>query len=199
MNNWILVSSSALLVTLVLLLALRILYLYRGSMASPSLSAAPSSRQHYTTQRSENAPSKVDSHSAQGAQEYSRVDWMSKAQIFAGIQLLDAKRKGLVLADDNKPGCRQLAAMYMIGAAKGIILNMQGNDRDARDVAAFLMTHNLHFDRLDIEEALNAVTRDESTLNSYRCGLEGAETWLARRFVPDSISLYEAVSSNAFI
>ncbi|WP_097461440.1 hypothetical protein [Mangrovitalea sediminis] len=127
------------------------------------------------------------------------MDWMSKAQIFAGIQLLDAKRKGLILADDNKPGCRQLAAMYMIGAAKGIILNMQGNDQDARDVAAFLMTHNLHFDRLDIEDALNAVTRDESTLNSYRCGLEGAETWLARRFVPDSISLYEAVSSNAFI
>ena len=216
-TNLLLLLSELALASLVILLLVRVLRLYRrqlsrsglgmGSMAIAGLpqgqlvdeqepAARPAAPQTMAQQARPQTPVEV---AVAPSPSYNRVDWLAKAQIFAGIQFLDAKRKGLLFTQEQSQDCRMLAAIYMVGAAKEVVFKMSGNESDARDVAAFLITHNLHFDTLDIEDAFERVAQDETTLNSYRRGIEAASAWLQRHFVPDDLSLYEAVSSNAFV
>ncbi|MFE8069946.1 hypothetical protein QQM79_02710 [Marinobacteraceae bacterium S3BR75-40.1] len=132
-------------------------------------------------------------------EQYTRADWMAQAQMLAGIQMLDAKRKGLPLKELLENGCRHLAGAYLCGAATGIVLGLEGERNDTADVAAFLLNHNLKMDSMDVQETLDNLTRGDDVLCAYRCGLEGAETWLERKYVPDDVSLYQAVTTSAFI
>lgn len=184
------------LIVLVVFLAWRILQLYRSQpLRGPSL--VPSGGWSRAPDSDGAQPLKAVAPTEVAA--YERVDWISKAQIFAGIQMLDAKRKGLALVQEHNEECRLLGAIYLIGAAKSITLDMGGSEANAKDVAAFLIVHNLHMDRLDIEHAQLSVTRDETTLAAFRCGLEGGSNWLKHHFVPDEVSLFEAVTSSAFV
>ena len=184
------------LIVLVIFLAWRILQLYRHQpLRGPSL-VTPGG---WSRGPDRGRTQALQSVAPKDLATYERVDWISKAQIFAGIQMLDAKRKGLPLVQEQNEECRLLAAIYLIGAAKSITLDMGGTEVNAKDVAAFLIVHNLHMDRLDIEHAQLSVTRDETTLAAFRCGLEGGSNWLKRHFVPDEVSLFEAVTSSAFV
>lgn len=173
----------------------RVVQLYRHPTEEPPVLAHAG-----LTQPAEQVDGAItNSPAAREVHTYERVDWLSKAQIFAGIQMLDAKRKGLQLMHEHGDDCRLIAAIYFIGAARSITLDMSGSEKDSRDVAAFLITHNLHMDRLDIEHAQQSVTRDELTLMAYRCGLEGGSDWLKRHFVPDELSLFDAITNSAFV
>ncbi len=183
------------LIGLVIFLAWRVAQLYRQQSGTHPAMAQGAWERHPDPQH----PDLSQRASAGQQVSFERVDWISKAQIFAGIQMLDAKRKGLHIVQQQNEECRLLAGIYLIGAAKSITLDMGGTDANARDVAAFLVTHKLHMDRLDIEHTQLSVTRDELTLASYRCGLEGGSNWLKHHFVPDELSLFEAVTANALV
>jgi hypothetical protein len=101
---------------------------------------------------------------------------------------------------DNRTAgtCEKLAAAYLTGAARIITFDMNGGEAEARDVTAFLLTHNLSFKAQAAVQAIDELTQDEMALASFRCGLEAAEAWLARKCVPDEYSLFRAVADNAF-
>lgn len=131
---------------------------------------------------------------------FSKADRVAKAQIFAGIQMLDAKMQGVNFRHGALGGaCEKLAAAYLTGAARAITFKMDGGEEEALDVTAFLLTHNLSFKTQAALQALNELTRDENTLASFRAGLEAAESWMSQKFVPEKFSLYRAIADNAFI
>lgn len=131
--------------------------------------------------------------------DYTLADWMAQAQMLAGIQMLDARRKGLALKETQSEGCKALAAAYLCGAAAGIGCDNGADQNDLEDVVAFLLSHNLQMDVMDVNERMENLTRADDQLLAYRCGVEGSEAWLERKYVPDELSLYQAVTSNTFI
>ncbi|MDX5299902.1 MAG: hypothetical protein LPK85_13260, partial [Gammaproteobacteria bacterium] len=86
-----------------------------------------------------------------------------------------------------------------MGAARGISHALHADERCAQDVSAFLITHNLGSVGRHTEQLLRQLGRDESMLIGYRCGLEAAESWMARKYVPDALSLYALMSEEAFV
>lgn len=134
------------------------------------------------------------------SQLYTKGDRMAKAQIFARSQILDAKLLGVSLRDQSFGGRYEwLAAAYLTGAAQGITIEMGGQEPEARDVTAFLLTHNLSFKtQAAIKQSESGgTTQDKRELAAFQSGLAAAETWVTKNTVPHQHSLYNTLQSYA--
>jgi len=136
---------------------------------------------------------------SQEGNPYQRADWMAQAQIFAGIQMLDSKRKGLQLPNRERETIQVIAGAYLAGAADAITASQGGGDPDADDLAAFLLSHNLQMDSYDVQDIQARVLKEEVCIQTFQEGREAAGVWLEKKFVPDELSLFEAVSGYAFL
>lgn len=179
-------------------LDLESLSLHRQTASSAHPDVSSNAATAFLTGYASTRPS-LTGHSLAERDDFGKVDWMSKAQIFTGIQLLDAKRRGLSLANTSSQGCVDIAAAYLIGAAQVITFQLDGDEQNALDVAAFLLTHNLHMDAMDIQDALQQAAYGDATMASFNKGKEAAAIWIVKKFVPDALSLYNTVSTAAFV
>ena len=127
-----------------------------------------------------------------------RTELITQLHILAGLQERDCRVRGLDLATAPE-AVRGYAAAWLYGAACALCdRQARHTDRLAATVAHIISrkTGNRQTEAL---QAIATLTSSTVLLACYRSGLEGAEFWRYSHYVPPTSSLYEAITSNAFI
>lgn len=195
------------LAVLLLVLALRMMTLAKGlnAVAAHGISepftpdVTPDSAEPLAFEAvsaSRNAFHRVTSEQSQPV--VSSSDLTAQLHIFASIQLLDVRRRELEL-NTASPALKALAAAYLYGAACALA-PFGGDAREKAYITAVKVARrSLHINDLETQQILSTLTQSSSALYCFRNGLEGAEFWGERRYVPDQHSLYAALTANALI
>lgn len=127
-----------------------------------------------------------------------RTELITHLHILAGLQERDCRVRGLDLASAPE-AVRGYATAWLYGAACALC------DRSARHTdklaatVAHIISRKTGLRQTEAHQALATLTASTVLLACYRSGLEGAEFWRYNHFVPPTSSLYEAITSNAFI
>ena len=133
---------------------------------------------------------------------YSRVESITSAQIFTGLQLLEVKRKGINLSSPKEDWLDKGISFYLLGAANAITEHFECSGHDKDEVMRFLLTKNL---KLSEEKAdhyishlyqVNGKVIDE---NAFGAGIKAAKTWLANKLIPEEYSLLSNIHTWGFI
>ena len=195
MSDWLIMITHGGLVGLLALLALRILTLTRSEAAiphGPSIPASSHPQQSAAYQRQSR-----DSSPGRPAQRR-HTELLTQLHIVAGLQERDCRERGLHLPDAAEPVLRYAAA-WIYGAANALCEPAERHSEALVDLAVQIAERKTGVSRAGALAAIRSLTSDAIHLACYRCGLEGAEHWGHRHFVPTPSSLYQAVTSNAFI
>ncbi|MGP4844186.1 hypothetical protein ACTXGQ_08640 [Marinobacter sp. 1Y8] len=195
------------LAMLLLVLAVRMMTLAKGlnavttnGISSPfapadtSSSAEPLAFEAVTASR--NAFQRVTSQQSHRIESTS--DLTAQLHIFASVQLLDVRRRDLEL-NTATPALKSLAAAYLYGAACALAPFGSDAKEKAYSTAVKVARRSLNINDLEAQQVLSTLTQSSSALYCFRNGLEGAEFWGERHYVPDQYSLYAALTANALI
>ena len=145
--------------------------------------------------------------SAPLSHSYSRAESITSAQIFAGLQLLEVKRKGINLNSTNEDWLNNGISFYLLGAASAITehFDCRGSEKD--DVMKFLLTKNLKQSDAKAEQYISELYQlNEQSINEERtedsafdAGISAAKTWLKNKFIPEEYSLLSNLHTWGFI
>lgn len=191
------------LFSLLLLLAFRVLSLNRTEPLVPAVSTEPRDHQQPTnnTAVSRFRDSGAGNRSARPSptrHQPDKCELISQLHILASLQERDCKQQGLEI-DAAHLAVREYAVCWLYGAA--CALSRPGN-RNA-DLLAMLVSQfasrKLGIKQPDALVVISTLTRQSSFLVCFRSGVEGAEFWKSHHFVPRETSLFDAITSNAFI
>ncbi|MCG8613529.1 MAG: hypothetical protein MI864_23705 [Pseudomonadales bacterium] len=127
-----------------------------------------------------------------------RIDSFAKAQIFAGLQMLELKQRGVDINNSpKKTWLINAVGFYFFGAATIISKRYDCQKIDLEDILTFLLTRNLDFSYEEsqtfIGKAINADHDEAFQDDLYDLGKHAAEAWLAKKSVPGDLSLYHAI------
>lgn len=133
---------------------------------------------------------------------YSRAESITSAQIFAGLQLFEIKRKGINPLSPGQDWIDNGISYYLLGAASAITEHFEcsGNDKD--DVMRYLLTKNLNYTNELAEQCISKIYQvDEQDIeqNAFYAGIDAAKTWLSKKFIPDEHSLLNNLNSLGFV
>lgn len=130
-----------------------------------------------------------------------RIDSFAKAQIFAGLQMLDLKQKGVCLNKHKSDWLIHSIAAYFHGAVAQIVNYFDCNDEDREDILAFLITRNLNlpFDEASRLTSQKYLSLEEDFDNILASGKAAAKIWLEKRSVPAKNSLFNSINEYGFI
>ena len=133
---------------------------------------------------------------------YSRVESITSAQIFAGLQLLEVKRTGINLFSSREDWIDNGVSYYLLGAASAITAHFDcsGNDKD--DVMRFLLTKNLKISEERAEKYISLLYQEneqEIEQGAFHAGITAAKTWLTNKFIPEEQSLLNNLHSWGFV
>lgn len=127
-----------------------------------------------------------------------RTELITQLHILAGLQERDCRVKGLALASAPE-AVRAYATAWLYGAACALCgRDARHSERLAATVAQ-IISRKTGIRQTEALQAIATLTSSAVLLACYRSGLEGAEFWRYNHFVPPTSSLYEAITSNAFI
>jgi hypothetical protein len=121
-----------------------------------------------------------------------KMDSLKKAQIFAGIQLLEIKRNYSDLNQDNLEWLREAISLYLIGAVDLIGKEARCGTKSRKELISLVLKSNLS---LSTENSSNyfqeALYRKFSSDNDLmvRAGAKAAKVWLSQNSVPKEMSL----------
>lgn len=192
---------------LLLVLAVRMLTLATGQSAMTtyaiSESFAPAERPDNTEPTSfEAVTASRDAFQRVASRQPPRVvsssDLLAQLHIFASVQLMDVRRHDLEL-NAASPALKSMAAAYLYGAACALAPFGSDAKEKAYCAAVKVARRSLDINDLEAQQVLSTLTQSSSALYCFRNGLEGAEFWGERRYVPDQHSLYAALTENALI
>lgn len=127
-----------------------------------------------------------------------RADLCSKLHILAGLQERDCHLKGLSIAE-APPAVRAYATAWLYGASCSLCPKAARHSDGLAVIVAGIASRKTGMRQTEAIQAIATLTSNNILLACYRAGLEGAEFWEDNHHVPSSASLYEAVTSNAFI
>ncbi len=136
------------------------------------------------------------------AHNYSRAESITSAQIFAGLQLFEIKRKGINPLLPGQDWIDNGISTYLLGAASAITEHFECSDNDRDDVMRFLLTKNLNYSHELAEQCISKVYQvdDKDTgQNAFYAGIDAAKTWLINRFIPEEHSLLNNLNSLGFV
>ncbi len=130
-----------------------------------------------------------------------RIDGFAKAQIFAGLQMLDLKQKGVCLKKHKSDWLIHSIVAYFHGAAAQIVHYFDCSDEDREDILAFLITRNLNlpFDEASKLTSQKYLSLEEDFDNILASGKAAAKIWLEKRSVPAKNSLFSSINEYGFI
>ncbi len=138
---------------------------------------------------------------------YSRAESITSAQIFAGLQLLEVKRKGINLHTSNEDWLNNGISFYLLGAASAITehFDCKGSEKD--DVMKFLLTKNLKQSNEKAEQYISelyqinqqAIEEGSSEDSAFDAGISAAKTWLKNKFIPEEYSLLSNLHTWGFV
>ncbi len=157
---------------------------------SPARSLKSHFSPHSATSVSASARHKTGEESAQ----FSRIDSISKAQIFAGLQLLELKRDGIDLSH-TKSWLYKRSALYLLGATNAICEHFGCEASERADVVAFVLTRNMGMNKSDADALLFRARKNftKEDAEAVAAGKKAAESWINLRFTPKSESLKEQI------
>jgi hypothetical protein len=192
------------LVALVLLMAYRMLTLMR-SEPWPVSTAGPDHTGFHAHNPAQEAPSptlpkpalKV---SAAGRHSAStdRTELFTQLHILAGLQERDCRVKGLDLATAPE-AVQGYATAWLYGAACALCQPAFRHTDALGGLVAHIASRKTGGRQPQALQAVGTLTHSTVLLACFRHGLEGAEFWQEHQHVPPRYSLYEAITTNAFI
>ncbi|TGN41670.1 hypothetical protein [Marinobacter confluentis] len=172
------------LLSLLLLLAFRMLSLNRReplmSSASPGYTSSPA------------MPISREKASA------GRCELISQLHILASLQARDCKQQGFDV-DSAHLAVREYAVCWLYGAASALSHPGQRNSDVLAGLVSQFAGRKLGIRQSEAVTVISTLTRNPVFLACFRSGIEGAEYWKTHHFVPRNASLFEAVTSNAFV
>ncbi|MGC8118934.1 hypothetical protein [Marinobacter sp. VGCF2001] len=127
-----------------------------------------------------------------------RTELFTQLHILIGLQERDCRVQGLLLCE-SPMAVRLYAAAWLYGAACALSLKSNRHSRALAAMVAGIISRKTGIRQTEAQEALGGLTHSAVLLACYRAGLESAEFWQRHQFVPRESSLYEAITSNAFI
>ncbi|MFV8572449.1 hypothetical protein ACNQ6O_14680 [Marinobacter sp. SBS5] len=182
------------LLLLVCLLGARIYTLTRTELAAPQGASAStgtgiSLRSSQRTRAHENSANPLT---------LDRTELCSKLHILAGLQERDCQLKGLSLAESPN-AVRAFATAWLYGASCSLCPKAVRHSENLAGIVAGIASRKTGIRQSDAMQTIATLTSSNILLACYRAGLEGAEFWEENHYVPATSSLYDAVTSNAFI
>lgn len=195
MSDWLIVITQASLIGLLMLLAFRMLMLTRSESATapvPRVTASPFSRPSVPYQR------QARETSTSRPSQLRQAELITQLHIVAGLQERDCRERGLHLPEAAEP-VRRYAAAWLYGAANALCEPGERHSEALKQLVVQIAQRKAGASERGALAAIHSLTEDVVHLACYRCGLEGAEHWGRHHFVPTPSSLFDAVTSNAFI
>jgi hypothetical protein len=192
------------LISLLLLLAFRVLSLTRSeplAMAMPSeaqSSVKPASVQVAATHTGSHV-SKPPSWTGSKTTNYpEKCELISQLHILASLQVRDCKQQGLDL-EKAHTAVREYSVCWLYGAACALSSPSRRNSEALAVLVSQFASRKIGIRQPDALSVISTLTRYSASLACFRGGIEGAEFWKHHHFVPREQSLFEAVTSNAFV
>jgi len=131
--------------------------------------------------------------------DFNEAEALTQAQMLTGIQLRDARRRGLKLEEHRRQEPHLLAGCYFFGISRAITHARGGTETDAERIARFLMNRNLALDIQETDASIARVSRDETALSCFHRGVQSADSWTRKGYTPEENSLFEAVTSQVLV
>ncbi|WP_150913523.1 hypothetical protein [Marinobacter halotolerans] len=192
------------LFSLLLLLAFRVLSLNRSEPLVPAVSSEQPRDQFQSassrvTSGFRDYDAKIPSPGRSSAKhKLDRCELISQLHILASLQERDCKQQGLEIEAAHL-AIREYAVCWLYGAACALSRPGSRNaDSLAMTVSQFA-SRKVGIKQPDALVVISTLTRHSTFLACFRSGVEGAEFWQTHHFVPREKSLFDAITSNAFI
>ncbi len=126
-----------------------------------------------------------------------KMESLQKAQIFAGIQLLEIKRNYGDLHQENLSWLREAVSLYLIGAIDFIGKQANCGSKSRKELISLVLKSNLNLSPEKttsyFKEALYRKLSSDNDL-MVRAGAKAAKFWLTEKVVPKPISLEEQLN-----
>lgn len=182
------------LLLLVGLLGVRMYFLSRRELAEPQGVASSSKLDCPLTPTKRLRPQPDNTH----ALALDRAELSSKLHILAGLQDRDCQLKGLNLTEAPQ-AVRTYATAWLYGAGCSLCPKVVRHSEGLAGIVAGIASRKIGIRQSEAIQTISTLTSSNILLACYRAGLEGAEFWEDNHHVPAASSLYDAVTSNAFI
>lgn len=127
-----------------------------------------------------------------------KSELISQLHILASLQDRDCKQQGLEI-ESAHPGVREYAVCWLYGAACALSLPGSRNSEVLAVIVSQFASRKVGIRQPEALAVISTLTRHSAFLSCFRSGIEGAEFWKIHHFVTMEKSLFEAVTSNAFV
>lgn len=127
-----------------------------------------------------------------------RAQLITQLVILAGLQERDCREKALDLATAPE-SVRGYAVAWLYGAGCALSEKSDRHSDPLAGLVAQIASRKTGIRQPQALQTISTLTRSTVLLACFRAGMEGAEFWQERHFVPAASSLYEAITANAFI
>jgi hypothetical protein len=121
-----------------------------------------------------------------------KMDCLQKAQMFAGVQMLEIKRSYGDLHQANLSWLREAISLYLIGAVDYIGKQAQCGAATRKELIKVVLKSNLKVSNdISSQYFTGALYRKLSSENDLmvRAGARAAKTWLAGEKIPNELTL----------
>lgn len=127
-----------------------------------------------------------------------RARLISQLHILASLQERDCRVNALALPSLPEE-VRSYAAAWLYGAGCALSEKPTRHSDALASVVAQIASRKAGIRQPQALQTISTLTASPVLLACFRAGLEGAEFWRHSHYVPPTSSLYEAITTNAFI
>lgn len=127
-----------------------------------------------------------------------RAELVTRLHILIGLQERDCREQGLTW-QSAPAGVGGYAVAWLYGAACALCQPSMRHSAALQAMVAQIAGRKMPLRQSEAVQTLASLTGDNTLLACFRHGLQGAEYWSEHRYVPARDSLYDAITSNAFI
>jgi hypothetical protein len=127
-----------------------------------------------------------------------KCELISQLHILAGLQVRDCRQQGLDLETAHS-SVREYAVCWLYGAACQLSPPGSRHSDGVAGLVSQSASRKFGIRQSEAVATISTLTRQSAALACFRSGIEGAEFWKTRHFVPRENSLFEAVTSNTFV
>lgn len=198
MTNGLILMTEVGLLALLLLLAFRMLSLVRNDPFVPVTAATYPQPTPRTEAPGHATPGRLSAGNGSASSRLDKCGLITQLHILLSIQERDCREKGLEL-DSAPTAVKEYVTAWLYGAACALCDKPQRHSAALVTLVSQLASRKTGLRQPMAVQALSTLTGSATLLACFRFGVDGAEYWSEHRYVPRANSLYDAVTSNAFI
>lgn len=130
-----------------------------------------------------------------------KINSTREAQIFAGIQLFEMRRKGFDPLDTSITWLHEGISYFLIGACESIASHHGCASDDKLQIMRFVLSRNLGLNHLRIDQLISQKKSLKGSINqeALEAGSFAAEQWMKEKHTPAEYSLYQQVNNWGFV